>query len=121
MIKTFRDLNVWQKAHNLVLQIYKITKDFPKEEKYGLVSNFRRSAASIPTNIVEGFKRKSKKEYAYFISIADGSLEETKYHILLAKDLGYIKEEDFNNLNDMCDEIGRMLYGFHKRLTTYDL
>ena len=118
MIKTFRDLNVWQKAHNLVLEIYKITKGFPQEEKFGLVANLRRSAASVPTNIVEGFKRKSKKEYAYFISIADGSLEETKYHVLLAKDLSYIKEEEYRQLNELCDEIGRMLYGFYKRLTT---
>ena len=116
MIKTFRDLNVWQKAHNLVLAIYKITKDFPADEKYGLVMQLRRSAASIPTNIVEGFKRKSKKDYAHFINIADSSLEETKYHIILAKDLEYLKEEDFNKLNDICDEIGEMLHGFYKSL-----
>lgn len=121
MIKTFRDLNVWQKAHNLVIEIYKITRNFPKEENYGLVAQLRRSTSSIPTNIVEGFKRKSKKDYAHFLNIADGSLEETKYHILLAKDLGYIKKEDFNKLNDMCDEIGRMLFGFYKKLITYDL
>ena len=118
MIKTFRDLNVWQKAHNLVLEIYKITRDFPKEERYGLVSQLRRSAASTPTNIVEGFKRKSKKDYAHFINVADGSLEETKYHIILANDLGYVKESEFGKLMELCDEIGRMLYGFHKRLTT---
>lgn len=118
MIKTFRDLNVWQKAHNLVLNIYKITKSFPMEERYGLVAQLRRSAASIPTNIVEGFKRKSKKDYAHFINVADASLEETEYHIILAKDLGYIKEKDFNRLNDLCNEIGKMLYGFHKKLTT---
>ena len=98
MIKTFRDLNVWQKAHNLVLNIYKITKSFPMEERYGLVDQLRRSAASIPTNIVEGFKRKSKKDYAHFINVADASLEETKYHIILAKDLGYIKEKDFKDI-----------------------
>lgn len=118
MIKTFRDLNVWQKAHNLVIDIYKVTEDFPTEEKYGLVAQLRRSAASIPTNIVEGFKRKSKTDYAHFINIADTSLEETKYHLILSKDLGYLKEDDFDNLNNICDEIGRMLYGFHKKLTT---
>jgi four helix bundle protein len=118
MIKTFRDLKVWQKAHNLALNIYKITKEFPKEEKYGLVAQLRRSVASIPTNIVEGFKRKSKTDYAHFINIADSSLEETKYHLILANDLGYIKEENFNRLNNMCDEIGKMLYSFHKKLIT---
>ncbi len=118
MIKTFRDLKVWEKAHNLVLNIYKTTRHFPREEKYGLVTQLRRAAVSIPTNIVEGFKRKSKREYAYFINIADGSLEETKYHIILAKDLGYIKEDKFNKLMELCDEIGKMLFGFHKKLTT---
>lgn len=118
MIKTFRDLNVWQKAHKLVLNIYRITKDFPKEEKYGLVSQLRRSAASVPTNIVEGFKRKSKTDYAHFINIADSSLEETKYHLILAKDLGYISDKDLEDLSNMCDEVGRMLYSFYKKLTT---
>jgi len=120
MIKTFRDLKVWEKAHNLVLEIYKTTKNFPKEETYGLVAQLRRSGASIPTNIAEGFKRKSKKDYAHFINIAESSLEESKYHIILAKDLGYIKKEDFDKFVDMCDEIGKMLYSFHRKLTTYD-
>jgi len=118
MIKTFRDLNVWQKSHSLVLEIYKITMRFPKEERYGLVSQLRRSAISIATNIVEGSKRKSRKDYAHFISISEGSLEEAKYQILLAKELGYMDTEDFSRLNDTCDEIGRMLYGFYKKLTT---
>ncbi|MFH1440666.1 MAG: four helix bundle protein [Candidatus Omnitrophota bacterium] len=121
MIKTFRDLIVWQKAHYLVLEIYKITNKFPSEERYGLVAQLRRSAVSIPTNIVEGFKRKSKKDYAHFINIAEGSLEETKYHIILANDLGYFKEIDFDNLNNICDEIGKMLYSLQRKLTTYDL
>jgi len=117
MIKTFRDLNVWRKSHHLVLRIYKITVNFPKEEKYVLVSQIRRSASSIPTNIVEGFKRKSKKDYAHFINIAETSLEETKYQILLAKDLGYIDKNDFDNLGRSCDEIGKMLYRFYENLT----
>jgi len=74
MVKTFRDLNVWQKSHNLVLEIYKITTYLPKEERYGLVSQLRRSTVSVATNIVEGFKRNSRKDYAHFISIATGSL-----------------------------------------------
>lgn len=121
VIKTFRDLNVWQKSHDLVLKVYQMTKDFPSDEKYGLVAQLRRSASSIPTNIVEGFKRKSKKDYAHFINVADTSLEETKYHILLAKDLGYLKSENFDSLMVSCDEIGRMLHGLHKKLTTYDI
>jgi four helix bundle protein len=117
VIATFRDLKVWHKAHGLVLDIYRITKTFPVEEKYGLVSQIRRSATSIPTNIVEGFNRKSKKDYAHFINIANGSLEETKYHILLSRDLGYLAENDFNAMGNGCDEIGKMLYGFYQRLS----
>lgn len=87
-MKTFRDLKVWQTPHKLVLEIYKITKNFPKEEKFGLIPQIRRSASSIPTNIVEGFKRRSDKEYGYFLNIADSSVEESKYHLILAHDLG---------------------------------
>lgn len=118
MIRTFRDLKVWERAHHLVLEVYKVTKYFPSEERYGLVIQLRRSASSIPTNIVEGFNRNSKRDYAHFINIARGSLEETKYHLILAKDLGYLKEVDFNSLNEICDEVGKMLYGFQRRLTT---
>lgn len=116
VIKTFRDLRVWEKAHKLVLEIYKVTKSFPVEEKYGLVSQLRRSSASIPTNIAEGFKRKSKKDYAHFINIADGSLEETKYLLILTHDLGFLKLEDFDRLNQMSDEIGKMLHRFYSKL-----
>jgi len=117
-LKTFRDLKVWDKAHQLVLDIYKITKKFPNEEKFGLVSQLRRSASSIPSNIVEGFKRTSKKDFAHFINIAESSLEEAKYELLLSFDLNYIKKEDFDNLSEKCDEIGRMLHGLHKKLNS---
>ena len=117
-MKTFRDLKVWQKAHELVLKIYRITKEFPNEEKFGLVSQLRRSASSIPTNIVEGFKRKSKRDYAHFLNLADASLEETKYHIILSKDLDYINGDEFNRANEMCDEVGKMLYGLQKKLNS---
>ena len=115
-MKTFRDLKVWQKAHNLVLEIYRITKKFPSEEKFGLVSQLRRSAVSVATNIVEGFKRKSDRDYAHFLNLADASLEETKYHVLLSKDLKYLSSEDFESLNKICDETGKMLYGLQKKL-----
>jgi len=115
-LKTFRDLKIWEKSHALVLEIYKITKKFPGEEKFGLVSQLRRSASSIPSNIVEGFKRKSKKDFAHFINIAESSLEETKYSLLLSLDLCYLKRADFDALSEKCDEIGRMLNGLHKKL-----
>jgi len=115
-VKTFRDLKVWEKAHKLVLEIYKTTKGFPAEEKFGLVSQLRRSASSVPTNIVEGFKRKSKRDYGHFLNLADASLEETKYHIILSKDLGYINVETFKEINSMSDEVGKMLCGLQKTL-----
>ncbi|MFH1769736.1 MAG: four helix bundle protein [Parcubacteria group bacterium] len=117
-MKTFKDLIVWQKAHELVLKVYKETKNFPAAEKYGLVSQLRRSAASVPTNIVEGYKRRSDKDYARFINIAEGSLEETKYHLLLARDLDYLQNDQYNELINICEEIGKMLFGLYKKLKT---
>ncbi len=116
MIKTFRDLNVWKTSHQLTLLIYQVTSNFPKEETYGLTSQLRRSAVSVPSNIAEGFKRKSRKDFAHFVNIAESSLEETKYQILLAKDLTYISEENSNKLTYLCDEAGRMLCGLYKKL-----
>ncbi len=115
-ISTFRDLKVWQKAHRLVLEVYKITKSFPSDEKFGLSSQLRRAAASISTNIVEGQKRKSRKEFLHFLNLADSSLEETKYHLLLGFDLAYISHEKFELISENCDEVGRMLCGFQKSL-----
>jgi four helix bundle protein len=115
-VRTFRDLKVWNKAHALVLEIYKTTRTFPVEEKFGLVAQLRRAASSVPTNIVEGHKRKGKKEYLHFLNIADGSLEETKYHLILGRDLEYVEPSDFDRLTAICNEVGRMLSGLQKRL-----
>ena len=115
-MKTFRDLRVWQKSHELTLEVYGITKSFPNDEKFGIVSQLRRSASSIPTNIVEGFKRRSRKDFSHFINIAESSLEETKYGLLLSCDLGYLNKAHLNRLNEKCDEVGRMLNGLHKKL-----
>ncbi|HOO39620.1 MAG TPA: four helix bundle protein [Deltaproteobacteria bacterium] len=87
--KTFEDLIVWQKAHYFVLQAYKLTSNFPKHEIYGLISQFRRAAVSIPANIAEGFKKRGKVDKAKFINIAQGSLEEARYYLYLSRDLGY--------------------------------
>ncbi len=116
-MKSFRNLKIWEKSHGSVLEIYRITRTFPSEEKFGLVSQIRRSASSIPTNIVEGSKRRSDKEYSYFLNLAEASLEETKYHLVLSKDLEYISEKSFVDLHAKCEEIGKMLCGFQKRLT----
>jgi len=87
--KSFQDLIVWQKAHDLVLEIYRLTRMFPKEETYGLTSQLRRAAVSLPANIAEGFKKRGRNDKARFLNIAQGSLEETRYYLLLTRDLDY--------------------------------
>ncbi|MFZ7133068.1 MAG: four helix bundle protein [Eubacteriales bacterium] len=100
---------VWQKSHELVLKIYNISIDFPKEEMFGLTSQIRRAAVSVPSNIVEGKARGSNKDYRRFLLIARGSLEEIKYQLLLSKDLKYINETRYNDLVILANEIGKML------------
>ena len=89
-MRDFRDLQVWQKAHRLVLEVYAATRSFPTDERYGLTAQVRRSAASVPTNIAEGCGRDGERDLARFISIAAGSASETEYHLLLARDLEYL-------------------------------
>lgn len=118
---SFRDLVVWQKSHKLTLEIYKITSSFPSEEKFGLISQMRRAAYSIPANIVEGHSRKSKKEFLQFLSIAKGSLEELKYFIILVTDLEYISVEMTNRLEGYSEEVSKILFAFTKSLTEHSL
>ena len=106
----FQDLKVWQKAHQLVLEIYKITKTFPEEEKYCLVNQIRRSSISISANIAEGY-RKSKKDFKRYLEISMASLEETKYHLILSKDLFYLNSKNFEELFGLSNEVGKMLNG----------
>jgi four helix bundle protein len=108
---TFRDVEIWQKSHNLVLKIYKMTRDFPRYELFGLTSQIRRSAVSIPANIVEGFKRKGSADKVRFYNISQASLEETRYYLMLANDLEYANTE---NLMRDIDEIARMLDAYVK-------
>lgn len=110
-IKTYQDLIVWQKAHLLVIEIYKSTRSYPADEKFTLVSQTRRAASSVAANIVEGFARHSIKNYLNHLDIAIGSLEETKYHLLVAKDLNYIDQNDYCRLLDLSEDIGRLLNG----------
>lgn len=108
LVKNWTDLNTWQKAHELVTEIYKITKLFPKDELYALISQ-RRAAVSIAANIVEGFHRKSKKDRVNFYMIALTSLEEVKYYIFLSKDLHYIGLNKARELYSLCNEVGKLL------------
>ena len=113
-IKSFKDLKVWQKAHQLTLNIYKVTKEFPDDEKFGLTIQIRRSCSSVPTNVVEGFKRQSKKDQAHFFNVAQSSLEETKYHLILSRDLGYLENGIFEELLERTEEVSRMLYAYRR-------
>lgn len=118
MINQFDKLQVFQQSHKFVLEVYKITKAFPQNERYRLVDQICRSASSVPANIVEGNSRQSKKEYIQFLYQAKGSMTETQYHLLLAKDLGYIEKIIFENLINQGDEIGKMISGLIKYLKT---
>jgi len=96
--RTFQDLVVWQKAHGFVLAAYKVSKNFPRDEMYGLTSQFRRAAVSIAANIVEGFKKKGQHDKARFLNIAQGSLEECRYYLILIADLRYGDTRELNSL-----------------------
>jgi four helix bundle protein len=111
MANKFESFPIFTEAHSLVLLIYRLSKKFPTDEKYGLTSQIKRSSASIPSNIIEGNSRGHKKIYLEFLYIAKGSLEETKYHLLLARDLGYINREDYDLAIDISENVGRQLSG----------
>jgi len=109
-------LEVWKLAHQLTLEVYRISKNFPSSEMYGLTSQIRRSSSSVPTNIIEGQGRQYQKEFIQFLYIAKGSLEETNYQLFLAKDLKYISDEEYNKLFEICKRIKMMLYKLIKSL-----
>jgi four helix bundle protein len=108
-VKSFKELQVWRKAHELTIVIYGTTRNFPREELLGLTSQMRRSAASIAANIAEGCGRRSDGEMVRFLQIARGSAAELEYHALLARDLHLIREPDYRNLSRQADELQRML------------
>src|SRR5437764_9216613 len=107
--KSFRDLIVWQKAHQFVLSVYNYSDYFPQKEIYGLTSQFRRAAVSIAANIAEGFKKRGKQDRARFLNIAHGSLEECRYYLILISDLGY---GDTIHLNEQLEEVSRLLTSY---------
>lgn len=115
LIKSFTDLRVWQKGHELVVDIYRTTKGFPKDEAYGLTSQIRRSAASVTANIAEGFGRQTYKEKVQFYYMAQGSLTELKDQLLIARDVGYLNQEDFGRLSDLANETHALLQGFIRK------
>lgn len=112
---SYKNLKVWQKSLELVLVVYKITRSFPAEEKFGLVSQMRRSAVSIPSNIAEGYGRGSKKENHQFINIAYGSALELDTQLIICKELGLIKA-DWGKVESILEEVRKMLYGYRNSL-----
>jgi four helix bundle protein len=115
-MKNFRDLMVWQKAHQITLASYRNTARFPREEVYGLTSQIRRCAASIAANIAEGCGKRGNNEFQRFLQIATGSASELEYHFLLAKDLGFLAEEDYRQLEGSIIEVKKMLAGLIKKI-----
>jgi four helix bundle protein len=115
-VRDFRSIGAWQKAHSLVLEIYKKTQAFPNAELYGLTSQIRRAASSIPANIAEGCGKESEAELARYMQNSMGSASELEYHLLLAKDLGYLEENQYQELNRATIEVKKMLSSFIKTL-----
>ncbi|MCK4255476.1 four helix bundle protein [candidate division WOR-3 bacterium] len=110
--KRFEDVIVWQKSHVLVLEIYRMTKLFPQDERFGLISQMRRCAISVPANIAEGYRKRGIKDKLRFYNIAQGSLDELRYYLILSKDLGYVK--DVSKYFNLQDEVTRLLSGYMK-------
>jgi four helix bundle protein len=115
--RTFRDLAVWRKAHDFVLAVYTFTAGFPRQETYGLALQMRRAAVSIPANIAEGFRRRGKADKARFMNVAEGSVEECRYFLILASDLGY---GDTSSLSALLDEVSRMLNAYASAILASD-
>jgi len=114
-IRSFTDLDAWKEAHKLVLLIYKVTKDFPKEELFGITSQMRRAAVSITSGIAEGFSRQSYKEKIQFYSIAQGSNTELQNQLLITKDVGYLAKSDFYGIANQSVKVHKLLNGLIKK------
>ncbi|MCH7937255.1 MAG: four helix bundle protein [Proteobacteria bacterium] len=118
MARDFRSIKAWERAHRLTLEVYRATSGFPSDERFGLVSQMRRACSSIPTNIAEGCGRNTETELARFIDIATGSASEVEYQLLLARDLGYLPNDQHHSLSSEVVEIRKMLLAFNKALRT---
>ncbi|UZJ38156.1 four helix bundle protein [Prosthecochloris sp. SCSIO W1103] len=113
--RSFQDLIVWQKAHELVLYVYRVTQRFPKEEMYCLTSQLRRAAVSVPANIAEGFVKQSDADKLRFFNISQGSLEECRYYFLLVSDLGYLSD-DLKEIQNLATEVSRLLHAYMREI-----
>jgi len=115
-MQRFTELKVWQRSHALVLELYRITRGFPVDERFALTSQLRRAVTSVPTNIAEGSRRQSNQEYTRFLNIAQGSTAEVEYLLILSRDIGYITPTDFDRLVAEVGEIARMLHGLRAKV-----
>ncbi len=115
---TYKDLRAWQKADELAFVIYKTTKSFPKDELFGLTSQIRRSALSIPTNLVEGYARRGDKELTRFINISIGSMNETEYLLDFSRRLGYLSKQEYEKIEELRKEAARLLWRFYKKVSS---
>ena len=114
MTQNFKEVFAWQKAHEFVVMVYETTKQYPSFERFGLYSQFQRAAVSIPANIAEGYRRDGMNDKLRFLNIAQGSLEECRYYILLSKDLQYISIETYDSMNSAIEETSRLLNVYYK-------
>jgi four helix bundle protein len=115
-VQKFTDLKVWQRGHALALEVYRLTKKFPAEERFGLTSQLRRAVVSVPTNIAEGSKRLRTTEYSRFLNMAEASLAEVQYLVLLSRDLGYVPESASQRLFDDSAQLARMLHALRGKV-----
>jgi four helix bundle protein len=115
-LSKYEDLEVWKKSHELVLEVYRQIDKFPKDERFRLSDQLSRAVTSIPTNICEGTGRSTNRDFLHFLHISRGSLQETKYLLLLSKDLNYITEKEYNILIDKCTLIGKLLNSLIKKI-----
>jgi four helix bundle protein len=116
MARNFRTIKAWERSHQLTLAVYRVTAEFPRDERFGLASQLRRACSSIPTNIAEGAGRTSEAELARFIDMATGSASEVEYQLLLSQDLGYLPRGQYQSLASEVIEIRKMLLAFNKKL-----
>jgi four helix bundle protein len=113
-VQTYKDIIAWQKSHQLTLLVYELSEKYPKTETFGLTSQTRRCAVSVPSNIAEGFKRRHKNDSIHFYNISQSSLEELRYQLLLAKDLKYISDKQHHQAENLSDEVAKLIYSWIK-------
>ena len=119
MTRSFMEVLAWQKAHEFVLSVYQATRQYPAHERFGLCSQFQRAAVSIAANIAEGYRKDGIMDKLRFLNIAQGSLEECRYYILLSKDLGYIETDSYNQLNVSIEETSKLLNAYYKGINDW--